>query len=294
MTTQAIDFGSGIEDAFSRVAAFVPKLIVFLIILIIGYFVAKILAKVVSKVLDRVGFNKAVERGGIGKALERSQYDASDILAKLVFYAIMLFVLSTAFGVFGENPISGYLRSVIAYLPLVFIAIIIVVIAAAIAAAVKALIENSLGGLSYGKILANVASGLILAFGVIAALNQLRIATNVVNAVLYAALAAMVGIVVVAVGGGGIQPMRQRWESSLQKYDEEKPKVAQEAKSAPGIREQAEEAKQKAQQSGSRAPAAATVEAPEGPPRCAADLPGPKRWAASHPHLSYARREHLS
>lgn len=250
MTTQAIDFGSGIEDAFSRVAAFVPKLIAFLIILVIGYFVAKILAKVVSKVLDRVGFNKAVERGGIGKALERSQYDASDFLAKLVFYAIMLFVLSTAFGVFGENPISGYLRSVIAYLPLVFIAIIIVVIAAAIAAAVKALIQNSLGGLSYGKILANVASGLILAFGVIAALNQLHIATNVVNAVLYAALAAMVGIVVVAVGGGGIQPMRQRWESSLQKYDEEKPKVAQEAKSAPGIREQAEQAKQQAQQSG--------------------------------------------
>ncbi|CAN5616912.1 hypothetical protein BH24ACT13_BH24ACT13_13440 [soil metagenome] len=252
MTTQAIDFGSGIEDAFSRVAAFVPKLIVFLIILIIGYFVAKILAKVVSKVLDRVGFNKAVERGGIGKALESSKLDASDILAKLVFYAIMLFVLSTAFGVFGENPISGYLRSVIAYLPLVFIAIIIVVIASAIAAAVKALIQNSLGGLSYGKILANVVSGLILAFGVIAALNQLNIATNVVNAVLYAALAAIVGIVVVAVGGGGIQPMRERWESSLQKYDEEKPKVAQEAKSAPSVREQAEQAKQKAQQTSSQ------------------------------------------
>ena len=101
----------------------------------------------------------------------------------------------------------------IAYLPLVFVAIIIVIIAAAIAAAVKALIENSLSGLSYAKILGNAASGLILAFGLIAALDQLHIATNVVNAVLYAALAAIVGILIVAVGGGGIKTMSARWEA---------------------------------------------------------------------------------
>ncbi len=104
----------------------------------------------------------------------------------------MLFVLSTAFGVFGTNPISDYLRAVIAYLPLVFVAIVIVVIAAAIAAGAKSLIENSLGGLSYARVLANLASGFILAIGVIAALDQLHIAANVVNAILYAALAALV------------------------------------------------------------------------------------------------------
>ena len=102
-----------------------------------------------SKVLTRVGFDRLVERGGVKRALDRSSYDASGILAKVVYYAIMLFVLSTAFGVFGSNPISDYLRAVIGYLPLVFVAIVIVVIAAAIAAGVRNLIENSLGGLSY-------------------------------------------------------------------------------------------------------------------------------------------------
>ncbi len=56
---------------------------------------------------------------------------------QVVFYAIMLFVLSTAFGVFGQNPISGYLTSVINYLPLVFVAIGILVIGAAVAATVR-------------------------------------------------------------------------------------------------------------------------------------------------------------
>ena len=67
---------------------------------------------------------------------------------------------------------------------------------------------------------------LVLALGVIAALDQLEIARNVVNAVLYAALAALVGVVVVAVGGGGIAPMRQRWENALTKVEAEAPEHA--------------------------------------------------------------------
>lgn len=247
---QAIDFQSGVSNAWSNIAAFVPKLVLFLIILIIGYLIAKAIAKILTKVLQKVGFDRLVERGGIKKALEQSQYDAATILAKIVFYAIMLFVVSTAFGVFGPNPISDYLRAIVSYLPLVFIAIVIVIIAAAIAAAVKALIQNSLGGLSYGKLVANVASTFILALGVIAALNQLHIAANIVNAVLYAALAAIVGVVIVAVGGGGIIPMRQRWDNVLRTYDQEKPRVQQAIADAPSMREQAQQARQAVQRDG--------------------------------------------
>jgi uncharacterized protein YacL len=159
-----------------------------------------------------------------------------------VFYAIMLFVLSTAFGVFGPNPISDYLHAIVAYLPLVFVAIIIVIIAAAIAAAVRMLIQNSLSGLSYANVLANSASGLIIAFGIIAALDQLHIATNVVNAVMYAALAAVVGVIIVAVGGGGIRTMSHRWELAAARYDEEKPRIAAAARNARPVREQVEQA----------------------------------------------------
>jgi Conserved TM helix len=236
---EAIDFGTGVSNAWSNVATFIPKFVVFLIILIVGYVIAKAIAKILSKVLTRVGFDRLVERGGVKSALDRSQYDASDILAKLVFYAIMLFVLSTAFGVFGTNPVSDYLHAVIAYLPLVFVAIIIVIIASAIAAGAKKLIEGSLGGLSYGKTLANLAAGFILAIGVIAALDQLHIASDVVNAILYAALAAVVGIAIVAVGGGGIKTMSQRWEAVAARYDEEKPNIAAAVRTAPSITEQA-------------------------------------------------------
>ncbi|MEJ7563000.1 MAG: hypothetical protein WKF45_10825, partial [Ilumatobacteraceae bacterium] len=156
MTTMlAVEWSQGIEDAWSDIASFIPKLFGFLIILIIGYFVAKAIAKIVGAVLERVGFDRAVERGGVKKALDRTEYDASDILGKIVFYALFLIVLTMAFGVFGTNPISDMLEGVIAYLPKVLAAILIIVIASAIGAAARELVDASLGQLSYGKSLAN-------------------------------------------------------------------------------------------------------------------------------------------
>jgi hypothetical protein len=224
--------GDSVRNALGDVVSFVPKLLLAAVILVVGWFIAKALEKVLVKVLEKVGFDRAVERGGIRKLLAGSSYDASQILAKIVFYAVMLFVLSTAFGVFGQNPISDYLAAIIGYLPKVFVAILILVIAAAIAAAVKLVVQNALGSLSYARTLATVASTVVLALGVIAALNQLEIAQNVVNAVLYAVLVAVVGVVVVAVGGGGIVPMRQRWENALSKVEAEAPQMRREAQQA--------------------------------------------------------------
>jgi hypothetical protein len=215
------EFKQGIGDAWTDVATFLPKLVGFLLILIIGYFIAKILARILSSILERLGFDRAVERGGIKKALEKSKYDASDILSKIVFYVGMLFVLQLAFGVFGPNPISDLIKGVIAYLPNVFVAIVIVVIGAAIGAAVKEIVEASLGGLSYGRTLAFAAGSAVLVIAVFAALDQLEIAPTIVNGLFLAMLAIVVGSAVVAIGGGGIRTMARYWERASQRLEQE-------------------------------------------------------------------------
>lgn len=220
---------NALDSALTTVVTFVPKLVLFFVILIIGIIIAKALSKIVNTVLEKVGFDRVVERGGVGKALAKSKYDASDILAKLVYYAVMLFTLNLAFGAFGPNPISALLTSVIAFLPQVFVAIIIIVVASAIAAGAKSLIEGSLGGLSYGKVLANIAAVFILGLGIIAALNQVGIATTVTTPVLVAVLATLAGVVIVGVGGGLIKPMQHRWEGYLSTAEAEAPKLKAQA-----------------------------------------------------------------
>ncbi|RYB91673.1 hypothetical protein EUA93_16070 [Nocardioides oleivorans] len=237
----------GLSDGLSTMAEFLPKLVLFLIILVIGMIIAKVIGKALSALLERVGFDKAVERGGVKKALANSKMDASDVIAKLVYYTLMLFVLQLAFGVFGPNPISDLLSQVITFLPKIIVAIIILVVASAIAAAVKTLVEGSLGGLSYGKALANAASIFVLFLGVVAALNQVEIATTVTLPVLIAILAAVVGVIVVGVGGGLVKPMQERWEGYLTKAEEEAPRIKQEAANAPSVKAQAQHAKDTAQ-----------------------------------------------
>lgn len=228
----SVRYSQGIEDAWTKIATFVPKFIGFLIILLVGYFIAKAIAKIVDKVLERVGFDRAVERGGVKKALESSKYDASDLLSKIVFYGLFLIVLQLAFGVFGANPVSDLLKGTIAYLPKVIAAVLIIVITSAIAAAVREVVGASLGGLSYGKTIATAAATAILIVGLFAALNQLQIAPAIVNALFYAIVATISGIAIVAIGGGGISPMRERWQNVLGKYDQEKPNISQQLQSA--------------------------------------------------------------
>ena len=58
-----------------------------LLIILIGYLLAKVVASVLDKVLERVGFDRAVERGGLKQALAKGKYDPSDIVAKLALLA---------------------------------------------------------------------------------------------------------------------------------------------------------------------------------------------------------------
>ena len=110
--------------------------------------------------------------------------------------------MQLAFGVFGTNPISTMLDAIVGWLPKAIVAIIIVVIASAIAKVVKNLIVAAIGGLSYGPVLANVASIAIIALGAIAALNQVGIAAGITQPVLYAVLLTAGAVVAIGVGGG--------------------------------------------------------------------------------------------
>jgi len=238
-----VDVASSVEEGLRAVGRFVPQLLLFLVILVAGYFIAKAVAALLNGVLERVGFDRAVERGGVGQALAKSKYDASDILSKIVFWALFLVVLNVAFGVFGpDNPISQLIGGVIGYLPNVFLAIIIVVVSAAIAAAVKEIVEAALGGLSFGRALAYGASAAILVVGGFAALDQLNIAPAIVTGLFYAILAVVAGSAIVAIGGGGIEPMRQYWQRTLDRLEHEGSQMAAQSQGAgQRIQERAQE-----------------------------------------------------
>jgi hypothetical protein len=215
-TTEAV------KSLWNTLATVGPKVVLFLAILVVGWIVAKFVGGLVGKLLSRVGFDRLLDRGGLGTALRGS---GSSIAGKVTYLAVLLLVLQLAFGVFGPNPVSGLLTSVIAFLPRIVVAVALIVVAAAIASSIKGLISNAIGGLSYGSTVANVASWFIIGLGVIAALGQVGVALTVTLPVLVAVLATVGGVVVVGVGGGLIKPMQDRWERYLSSAEAERSAV---------------------------------------------------------------------
>ncbi|GAA1161386.1 hypothetical protein GCM10009630_69610 [Kribbella jejuensis] len=211
------------NDAVHAVITFLPKFVLFLVILFIGWLVATALRKLVNVALGRVGFDRAVERGGVGRALAQSKYDASGLIAALIYYAVLLIALQFAFGVFGQNPVSDLLASIVRWLPRAVVAIVIVVVAAAIANALRDLVGSALSALSYGQLIAKVVQIFVIALGVIAALNQIGVATAVTTPVLIAVLATVGGVIVVGMGGGMVRPMQRRWDRWLDRAEQDFP-----------------------------------------------------------------------
>ncbi|MGJ5805521.1 mechanosensitive ion channel family protein [Streptomyces europaeiscabiei] len=211
----SVDFTQGLNDAWSKVAQFVPQLLAFLVILVVGWFVSKLIARVLDRVLRKVGSERLSERAGTSRLLQDSSYDLTGILRRIVYYALMLLTLQFALGVFGTNPVSTMINGIVAWLPRALVAVVLVVVVMAIANAVRGIVGGALASVSYGRALATAVWACVVGLGVIAALGQAGIAQDVTQPVLYAALGTGAGILVVGVGGGLIGPMRQRWERML-------------------------------------------------------------------------------
>lgn len=201
----------GLAAAWSAVATFVPKLVVFLIILLVGWLIAKAVSKAVEMAFSKLGFNKLLAKSGLNEMTSGSGIDVGGILVKLIYYFILLIFLQLALSAFGPNAVKDLIDQVVLFLPRIVVAVVLVLVAAAIGRAVADLITSALGNRPIGPLLGRIAFVFILALGIISALNQIGVAVTVTTPVLIAVLASIAGVVIVGVGGGLIQPMQQRW-----------------------------------------------------------------------------------
>jgi mechanosensitive ion channel-like protein len=217
--TAASSAGDEISGLVGSAVTIALKVLVFLAIMALGWFVGTLLYTWLLRLLRRIGFDRAVQRGGLARMLGR--YTASDLTARLIDLGFLLFVLQVAFGVFGPNPASDLIRSFVAWIPKLVVAIVIVVVAAALAGWVREVISQSLADVAYGRGVATGVQVVLLVLGIMAALSQIGIGTTVTLPVLVAVLATAGGILIVGVGGGLIKPMQHRWERMLNRAETE-------------------------------------------------------------------------
>lgn len=228
----AVEWSQGIEDAWSRVASAVPKLVYFLAVLLIGLFIVRIVTRVVRKVAGRLKLDNLLEKAGLSHFLSRAGLTATELVAKSVKFFLTFVVLTTAFAVFGQNnPLSRLIDRFVLILPRIIVAAAIIVITGLAARFVRSTMvrlrasAEGIEGVQVPDVAIKAAPIAIWVIGTFAAIDQLGVAENTVRTLFTATLAALVGIAIVAVGGAGIQPMRARWDLWLNRWDAAKAPV---------------------------------------------------------------------
>lgn len=211
------------QNILNSLGGWALRAVGFLAILIVGWFLSRIIGRIVDRLLNAAGFNRLAQQTKFRRWT--GSYEPSVLVGRIVYYVALLFTFQIAFSVFGPNPVSTLINTIILWLPRLLVAAVIVVVAIAIANAVFDIVGNALSQFSYGRWLGRAAQIVIVVLGLIAALNQIGVATSVTLPVLIAGLATIGGVIVVGVGGGLIQPMRQRWERVLDRAESETSRV---------------------------------------------------------------------
>lgn len=194
-----------LQDGIYQIVAFLPRLAAALGILMVGLAIAKMVERGTDIALHRIGFDGWMREGGVTEALERAgtTLDPSSVLAKLVFWTMMLLVILLAANALGVAAVSVLFAELLAYIPNVITAVIVLVIGILLGEFVKDLVLASAGGLPGGVNLARLAKAAIVLLAVFMAFDQLDIAQDILLVFFVAVVGAASLAAAIAFGLGG-------------------------------------------------------------------------------------------
>lgn len=182
-------FGS-IEQSMNAlwfdVIQFVPQLIVAILVLVLGWIVGSVLGGAVKKLFRKLKLDTALNKAGVDELSAKAGYSfkPAKFAGELVKWFVVLAFTIVALDVLGLSEVTVFMREVVlGYLPLVFAAVLILFAGLLIANIAKTLVMGVVrtGGSRSPEFFGKIAYYLVIAFAVMAALNQMKIADELVE-----------------------------------------------------------------------------------------------------------------
>lgn len=196
-------FVNSINTAFLAVASFIPKFVAGAILLLIGIIIASILKQLVIELFKAIKLEAFLHKYGVPEA--KDEFTWTNLLAEIVrWFVIVLFLIPTA-DIWGLPQIVAVLNTFLFYLPNVFVAAIIGLVGFVFARLAHDIILASTRSISpdSARTIASVARWAVTVFVILAVLNQLGVASDLIR-ILFTGFVAMIAIAGgIAFGLGG-------------------------------------------------------------------------------------------
>ena len=211
MPVQITEWSDAMFTSFAAALALffsaIPKVFGFVLIVVVGWFIASLIEKGLASVLRTIRFNELAQRAGLADFIQKMgmNTDPAGMIGLVVKWFVRLIALVVAFDALGLPAVSEVLRQLLLWLPNVVVALVVLVIGGLAARALSNVVRGaaSEAGLSNADFLAKLASIVVWAFSIVVAVNQIGIATELVNTLFMAVVGALALALGLAFGLGG-------------------------------------------------------------------------------------------
>ncbi|MBI2463231.1 MAG: hypothetical protein HYV65_03295 [Candidatus Spechtbacteria bacterium] len=190
---------------------FVPSFLGAIIVFIVGWIIAVAFGMVVTRLLQMAQLDKFMSQLSVTQMLHRAgmTIEISSLLGMLVKWFFVIAFFMAAVEIMGLTAVATFLQQIVLYIPNIVVAALVIVVAAILGdflekATRTALQATELGGSS--RFVGLVTRWAVWAFGILAALNQLGVATAMVNT-LFMGIVAMLALasgLAFGLGGQGV------------------------------------------------------------------------------------------
>jgi hypothetical protein len=164
----------------------IPSIVIAIVVLIVGSIIASSLKNLVEKLFKKSGMDGALQAAGANELAGKAgfSFSAGAVIGTLVKWFVMLVFFIVALDILRLDEVTTFIREVVmGYLPRVIVASLILMAGVVIAGVVRTAVIGSatLARLTRPELFGKVAYGAIVTVAVLAALNQLQVASELIQ-----------------------------------------------------------------------------------------------------------------
>ena len=178
-----------------------------IIVFVIGWFVSVGIGKLLTEILKKAKFNQLFDKGAWKTAFDKAEIkvDASNFIGAIVKWVFVIVFLLAAVDILGLREFAGFLRSVLAYLPNVIVAVLIFVVTVIVVDIVEKLVRVTVESvkIGYGAMVSAVIKWSIWVFAILTILYQLGVARPFMETLFTGLVAMLVIALGLSFGLGG-------------------------------------------------------------------------------------------
>lgn len=214
-----------LHSAWSEILSFIPSLLISITIFIIGWIISIWLGKLVSGLLKRLKFDSIFEKTGWKDALANAEIKVSpsSFIGSICKWILVVIFLIIVTDIMQWKAFSGILESIIAWTPKLIVSIIILVVAIVSADIIEKLVKVSTKkmGVNFVNLLGTIVKGGIYVFAILAALSQLGVVPEIVNALILGFVGTLTLALGLSFGLGGKDAAAKIIEQARKKITDE-------------------------------------------------------------------------